>query len=279
MSKRLTKKQRAKTKQNKKQKRLKKLEKLDDKGISRKKWKFTYSPKKFMIVKLILLMLIPIVYFVYSPLLVVIMLLYIGLFYLAIATERSMNKSVIKSNHIKIPKFDSAIALLLVVISLFGSIFGESSGKIGRFSNTLWMKISNVLTNFGSLLTGKRALIGQTRDFGFGTRPTPPEGFVPNREALENMSSQIRPGGRPPIDLDISDIPIEFMFSQILSTVQTVLLVSVVIIGLFSLWITYKKTQKFNIEINELVLDGHISMIDDAKIDEIIEFGEEEQID
>ena len=278
MSKKLTKKQRARKKQQKKEKHVKKLERLDDQGINRKKWKFTYTPKRFIIVKSILIGLIPILYFIYSPLLVIVMVAYIGLFYLAIATERHMNKSVIKSNHIKIPKFDSAIALLVVVISLLGSIFGVSNGRVGRFSNTVWMKFTTSLRNFGSLLTGKRALIGGSRDFGFGTRPEPPEGFIPDGEAFNEMMGPMQ-GGRPDMDIDFSDLPIEFMFSQILSTVQTTLVFAVVVIGLLSLWLTNKKIKKFNIEINEFVIDGHINLISDEDIEKILAFGENEEIE
>ncbi|QWB96301.1 hypothetical protein KHQ89_02375 [Mycoplasmatota bacterium] len=253
---------------------------MDAKGISRKKWKFTYSPNRFIKIKAILILLIPLVYMLYSPLLFIVMLLYVGLFYLAIGTERSMNKSVIKSNHIKIPKYDSAIALLLVVIALLGSIFGVSNGRIGRFSNTIWSKITTSMTNFGSLLTGQRTLFGSNRGFGFGTAPKPPDGFVANASELsENMGDMPRGGGgRPDFDIDITNIPIEFMFSQILSTVQTALIFLVVGVGIFSLWITYKKMKKFEIEINEIVLDGDIHLITDEHIDKIISFGEDEII-
>lgn len=278
MSKKLTKKQKARKKQQKKERHIKKLERLDDQGIQRKKWKFTYTPKRFMIVKSILIGLIPILYFIYSPLLVVVMIAYIGLFYLAMATERHMNKSVIKSNHIKIPKFDSAIALLVVVIALLGSIFGVSGGRVGRFSNTLWMKFTTSLRNFGSLLTGKRALIGGQKGFGFGTQPTPPEGFIPDSEAFNEMMGPM-PGGRPDMDIDFSDLPIEFMFSQILSTVQTALVFAVAVIGLFSLIMTQRKIKRFNIQINEFVIDGDIKLIDDQDIDKILSFGEEELIE
>jgi hypothetical protein len=279
MGRRLTKKQKAYKKKQKKAKKIRKLEAMDAKGLSRKKWKFTYSPQRFLKIKAIAIILIPIVYIVYSPLLVVVMFLYMSLFYFAIGTERSMNKSVIKSNHIKIPKYDSAIALLLVVIGFLGSIFGVSNGRIGRFSNTFWSKVSTSMTNFGSLLTGNRKLFGNQRGFGFGTAPKPPEGFVANASEFSDTLKGAPPagGGRPDFDVDISNIPIEFMFSQILSTVQTVLIFSVVGIGIFSLWMTYRKMKKFELEINEIVLDGDIEMITDDEIDKIISFGVDEK--
>jgi len=280
MGQRLTKKKKAQQKKLKKARKVRKLEKMDSEGISRKKWKFTYSPDKFIKIKIGLIILIPIVYLLYSPLLVVVMLLYIGLFYLAIATERKMNKSVIKSNHIKIPKFDSAIALLLVVIALLGSIFGVSNGRVGRFSNTLWSKITTSLSNFGSLLTGQRALIGRKLSFLFGTAPTPPDGFIASSSEFQNQMGDMPPGGggRPDFNLDITNIPIEFMFSQILSTVQTALVFAVVGVGIFSILMTRKKMKKFEIAINELVLDADIKLISDQDIDKIISFGQPEEI-
>ena len=102
-------------------------EQQDAKCISRKKWNYTMSFKMFLIIKIILILLIPIIYFVYSPLLVVLMLLYVGVFFLARLTERSMNTSVIKTNHIHIPKFDSALALVLIVVAICGILIEMDS--------------------------------------------------------------------------------------------------------------------------------------------------------
>ena len=109
-----------------KKKRILENEVQDAKAISRKKWKFTFSPTLFMLIKLILIILIPIVYFVYSPLLIFIMIAYVGLFFLARLAERNLNKSVIRSNHIHIAKFDSAIALIVVIIALVGTIMSAN---------------------------------------------------------------------------------------------------------------------------------------------------------
>jgi len=120
---------------------------------------------------------------------------------------------------------------------LLGSIFGVSNGRVGRFSNTIWSKITTSMTNFGSLLTGQRSLFGSNRGFGFITAPKLPDGFIANASELsENMADMPRGGGgRPDFDMDITNISIEFMFSQILSTVQTALIFLVVGAGIFSL--------------------------------------------
>lgn len=274
-----SKKQIKRKKQVRKVRKIRKYESQDARGISRKKWKFTYTQKKFIWVKSILLVLIPITYFLYSPLLVVVFICYIGLFFLAIGTERHMNKSVIKSNHIKIPKFDSALALILVVISLFGAIFGVSQGRIGRFSNTLWSKFINSVKNFGSLLTGQRQIFGRLRLFSFGTMPKPPDGFIARPEDFHEMHGDMPPmgGGRPDFEFDLNQIPIEFMFSQILSTILTVMIFMIFGIGILSLFLTIKKIKKFEIAINEPILDSAIMALSDKELDRILSFGEIEE--
>lgn len=265
----------------KKAKKIKKLELQDAQGISRKKWKFTYSPKKFIWIKGITLLLIPVVYFVYSPLLAIVFSAYVALFYFAIGVEHYMNKSVIKSNHIRIPKVDSAIALLLIVVSLLGSVFGVSQERMGRFANTFYTKILTSLKNFGSLLTGQRQLLGRNMGFKFGTMPNPPDDFISLSEEFQALMPQMpnMGGGKPNFDLDISNVPIEFMFSQILSTIQTILIFATVGIGILSLVITVKKIKRFNKIINEPVLDGKIKAFSDEEINRLLSFGEiEEQI-
>ncbi len=279
MAAKLTKAQRAHLRKKHKERKIRKYESQDARGISRKKWKFTYSPKRFIWAKSILIVLIPIFYVIYSPLLVVVMIAYIGLFFLAIGTERQLNKSVIKSNHIKIPKFDSALALILVTISLFGSIFGVSQGRPGRFTNTFSSKIMSGLNNFGSLLTGNRQLFGSIRSFGFGTMPEPPDGFIAHARDFAQMNPDMRPmgGGRPDFNLDMSDLPIEFMFSQILSTIQTVLIFIVVGIGIISLILTIRKIKKFETDINEIIVDQPIMALSPEIIDHVLTFGEVEE--
>ncbi len=103
-----------------KKKRIQIMEQQDAEGISRKRWKHTLNPNIFILIKTILIILIPIIYFVYSPILILVMVSYVGVYFLAQMAEHSLNKSVIRANHIHIFKFDSAIALIIIVISIFG---------------------------------------------------------------------------------------------------------------------------------------------------------------
>lgn len=273
-----TKRQRKQKKEKNKQRQIRKLESLDRRGIARKKWRFVFNFKRFAIFKIALICLIPLIYFVYSPLLVVVIALYVSTFFLAIGVEHALNKSVIKSNHVKIQKYDAAVALVLILIGLFGSIFGMSQGRPGRFSQTIWIKFLDSLRNFGTLLTGNRLLFGDARRFGFGTVGRP-EGFVPNSDAMQDMLADLPPmpsGGRPHFEMDLDNIPIEFMFSQILSTVNTVLVFLVCGLGILSLYYSYKRIKKFNLDINEVIEDGEITMFTDEEINRILSFGEDE---
>ncbi len=186
-------------------KKLQVIEAQDAEGISRKKWSHSMSPTLFVILKIVVLVLIPIVYFVYSPLLIVLMLAYLSFFFLAILTERRMNKSVIKDNQIKLPKFDTAFALIAIVVTIVGvcldSTSNVKSSSLGNLSSDQMMefkldsansssesfdienfdyksaKSSNslqsfvsVLKNLGSMLTGERNVFSSSdsTSFSFG---------------------------------------------------------------------------------------------------------------
>src|SRR5574344_1787287 len=119
-----------------KRKKQQRMEEQDAQGISRKTFNHSISLEFFIAVKILCIASIPILYFVYSPLLIVSVLAYVFLFFISILAERKINKSVIKSNHIKIFKLDSAVALLIIIISLFGvCIGGTNKVKSGNFEN------------------------------------------------------------------------------------------------------------------------------------------------
>ncbi len=63
-----SKKQKLKKKRN--QNKIKKMEKEDSLGISRKKLKGAISEKTFIMLKIISIVSIPLIYFIYSPLLI-----------------------------------------------------------------------------------------------------------------------------------------------------------------------------------------------------------------
>ncbi len=282
MGRKLSKGQRTKLREKHKKSKIKRLESLDRQGLSRKKYSFKMKPKRFFTLKIIGIISIPVVYFVYSPILFLVMIYFIAMFFFAIATEHSLNKSVIRSNHVKIPKYDSAIALVLLCVSFFGTIYSSAQTKIGMFTNTVSMQITQFFNNFGSLLTGRRTIFGSTRDFQFGSMERPDD-FIANRaDMMEKFGSMERPdgdfagfAGRPPrVELNMDDLPIEFMFSQLLSTIATVLLVALGVFAIVSLISTIKKIKRFNEEQDEVIVDSKILILDDDLIEKVLDFGE-----
>ena len=277
-------------------------EKQDAAGLSRKKWKFTCPPKVFLWIKLGLTVLLPVVYFVYSPLLVVVMALYVGLFFLARMAEHAMNKSVIRKNHISIPKFDSAVALLAILIALVGgvmsatektqapqfkdfaqiSVDGAIGGRFQKMQQKMkWNRFWKNLENFGSLLTGNRNLFESEKKFSFSAME-PPEDFnaeFPEMPDFPDMPEGFSPPqfGSPPggFDFNISDLPIAYVASSALSTVNTVLVFSVMGLGFISLLVIYVKKRKFERMINEVILEDKITLLSDEELATILSFGED----
>ena len=298
-----------------KTKKQQRMEEQDALGISRQKWKHTMSLKLFVILKFACIVSIPIVYFVYSPLLVVCMGFYVSLFFLSIMAERRVNISVIRSNHIKIPKFDSAIALIIIVISLFGIFLsGTNKVKQANFSesprfeqisninfkgirkNSVLRTIKTKVKNFGSLLTGERSIFGDGKS-EFGTK-RPPSNFPTDKSDIpSDISGRFPSGGssgtgdynredvfcedfdfsnrpqRHKFDFSMSDLPVEFMFSSIISTLNTILIFSTCGFGLLSLLALYLKIRKFNKRINEVLVETTVTLTDE-EIDKILDFGE-----
>lgn len=283
-----------------KKKRIQIMEEQDAKGISRKKWKFTISPTLFIIIKLILIILIPIVYFVYSPLLILVMIAYVSLFFLARFAEHSLNKSVIRANHIHIMKFDSFIALLVIIIAFAGS-FSSINNKnkqsaFGGFNSTQvsemlgnksvrnikksnkTSQVQTYFTNFFTLLTGERNVFeSNEKEFNFGTMK-PPSDFVANKEDLENKMDK-EMGGRPKggggYKMSIDDIPLEYVTSSTISTINMFLIFSVSGVGLISLICIYLKKKKFEREMEEVVIEGKIEMLSSGELEKILSFGED----
>ncbi len=293
-----------------KKKKQYRMEQQDVEGISRKQWKHTVSLELFVFLKILCIMLIPIMYFVYSPLLVVCMLAYFGLYFLTPLVERTINTSVIKKNHIKVPKLDSALALIIIVVALFGVCLGGTNQvKQAKFDNmpqfgnvreidfdearqdSWWDDIVTDIKNFGSLLTGERSVsVSNRRQFGM---VKPPENFVASKKDLPDVEWSQSMGGmpnfggleggmpnfgggrpqRPNIDFSIEDIPVEYMFSSIVSAVSTVLIFSVSAFGILSLLLLAYRLKKFDKTMNETITIDNVNLTDE-EIDKILSFGE-----
>ena len=183
----------------------------------------------------------------YSPLLVVLMLLDVGVFFLARLTARSMNTSVIKTNHIHIPKFDSALALVLIVVAICGILIEMDS--------------STKFADFGALLTGQRNPLEKVFNF----------------IKVNNLPPSIETDQKGSVEIDIYDLldklPIKFVASTTLSTTCTVLVFSIAGVSALSLLYIYFKRKKFNRVMNAVVYD-EAPLLTDKTLNEILSFGE-----
>lgn len=256
-------------------KKIRTMERQDALGISRKRRRFVLSPRAFTIIKLALIAAIPIVYFVYSPLLIFVMILYAAAFFAAYATENKMNTSVIKSQHIKIAKFDCAIALVVIIIAVCGGFMSlttkmqksfkdfapdDSSFSQSDFFEKMEKRMSTQmalrnLKQFGSCLTGERNVFKTKDKFLFGGENPPPSG-----EERPNF----------PGKFSMSDIPLSYISSTTLSTACTVLIFSVAGVGLLSLAGMYYKKSKRNAFMSTTVISGKIALLDDDALNKIL---------
>ena len=290
-----------------KKKKLHRMEMQDAQGISRKKWKHTMPPNLFIAIKLVLIILIPIVYFAYSPLLIFVFMAYVSLFFMARLAERSLNKSVIRSNHIHISKFDSGVALIIVLIALFGGLLsttkknqsskfeGMPETEFSQFRGNMdfdeikkqatLSQIKSSLKSIGSLLTGERNIFAEEQQFNF-TPAKPPEDFISDKSEIPEMPEDFDfdfenmgdfPFGGRGMDFKFSmdNIPLNYVGSSTLSTINTILIFSVAGLGLCSLLSIYLKKRKFEREMNEVIVEGKIKMLDISELERILSFGEE----
>lgn len=224
----ISKKSSAVKKQRAKRKKIHRKEKEDSEGFVRKKHKRDMSPNVYYISKFALIVLIVIIYFVYSPLLLPLCLIYAGYYFLAFLAERRMNLHVHRDNHNKIFKLDSTIISITILISFGSSLFSNvrSIGG-GKGGNMQGMQFASI----GSMLTGVRNAFRQQSSFGFGSLPSD----------FQAPSGGGRPeaGSRP--DFSLSDLPLEFAFSQILSSViQFLIFTALILGGITTGWYLYK---------------------------------------
>ena len=223
-------------------------EQQDAKCISRKKRNFTLSYKAFVAIKIMLIILVPVVYFVYSPLLVALMVAYLGCFFMARMTERGMNKSVIKSNHIHIPTFDSALALVVIIVALCVVLLDSAP----------------TFDNFAALMTGQRNVFDSI--FKFGTVEDKP--LPPNIAGTLDMSHFVK------LEDILNNLPTKQVISTSRSTITTVLVFFVMGVSALSLFYVNFKRKKLNRVMNEVIVDEKLLLSND-EIDEILSFGEE----
>lgn len=237
-------------------KRVHRIEIDDDLGIKRtKKKKFVLPIKTYTTIKLCLIIAIPVVYFLCSPLLLVVMLAYSGLLIATHSIEKEYNKGLKKDLQTELPKTDSILCILVVIIAVVCVAFSSFSAtqKVSPFegmteaeieevidlptfdkTDMFWRKIERSLKSIATLSTGTRYLFQSEKTFGRGKGPgggmegmEPPENFTP--------PSGITGGAPPDMNEMLQDMPFSMAFESIIKAVNTGMLVIVCIVGLASL--------------------------------------------
>ena len=158
---------------------IRRMEVEDDLGIKRGTKKSLAVPDKvYILIKIILIAAIPVVYFICSPLLVVVVLAYFGLIIITNNIEKNYNLGSKKELHIHLPKTDSLLCLLLVLVTVVGVVVSSVSMtqrssmfegfddsqledviEEGDFSSAdfVWMQVWTKAKDFGTLMTGNRS--------------------------------------------------------------------------------------------------------------------------
>ncbi len=229
------------------------LEIEDDNCIQKKKKTgFRLSMKTYRTIKLALIIAIPVVYFVYSGLL---FFVFAGLGATVVLTnvkEKEFNKGLKKELQSTLPKGDSLLAILVIILSIVSIIFSVSTSSQRKsifqgFNETeikasiqdfdfefdkgdmIWREIQNQLRNLGNLSTGERVFFQETRRFGMMGKGMPPEGAEPPAD-MGNMPT-------PPKDMSemMDEIPFSILFSSILKSLNTGLVFLVAGVGVITL--------------------------------------------
>ncbi len=229
------------------------LEIEDDNCIQRKKSTgFRFSMKIYRRIKLGLIIAIPVVYFVYSGLLFFVFAALALMLILTNKKEKEFNKGLKKELQSSLPKGDSLLAILVIVLSLVSIVFSVATSSqrksmfqgfdqteieeaIGDFDfefdkgDMVWREIKNQLRSLGNLSTGERVFFQEARRFGMMGGGMPPEGIQPPAD----MGSM----PEPPKDISemMDEIPFNVLFSSILKSINTGLVFLVAAVGVFAL--------------------------------------------
>ncbi len=226
------------------------------------------SFKAYGILRICLLVALPVVYFLCSPFIMVVLLAWIALLFITRSLEKNYNAGLKKDLCTKLPKTDSVLCILLVILVAVsvtvsslstttrktpfdGMTSEEMQEKLDDFdfddSKFVWIGIESKLKDIGSVMTGTRWLFQEERGFrgglggGFGGKSDmgnfqPPEGMEPPT------------GGKPDMSEMLSNMPFSMVFSSIVKAVSTGMLIAIVVVGILSL----RKMSKLDLSDEEL---------------------------
>ena len=219
---------------------IRRMQKQDALGISRKKREYLHIDRRlYRTVKIAFAVLIPVMFFLYSPLLILVVLAYFVTVCIFNANaEKEMNENYRSDCHVRMPRCDLIVAGIVLGVTVVGIVLSEilsrsAGGMLGSFSDEeledfigsgkfpggmsgTWFKVRESLTDLGSLMTGERSLFFS---FRIGMQP-PPGGFGGG-------------GGMP--DISLSDLPLSFVFSTLFSVLNSIFVFAVAGLALLSL--------------------------------------------
>ncbi len=225
------------------------------------------SFKAYRIIRICLIAALPVVYFLCSPFIIAVLLAWIVLLFITRSLEKNYNAGLKKDLCTKLPKTDSVLCILLILLVgvsvTISSVSTTSRGtpfdgmtseqmqeRLDDFdfddSKFVWMRIENKLKDIGSVMTGTRWLFQEERSFrggpggGFGGGGKgdfePPEGMEPPS------------GGKPDMNEMLSNMPFSMVFQSIVKAVSTGILIAILIVGILSL----RKMSKLHLSDEEL---------------------------
>ena len=261
MSRVLSRSKKRKKREQIKNKKIKKMESQDSKGILRTKIEGGMNPKIFIILKVISGVLILFFYIFFSPLLILAIIFNIFMILFASKTEKKINHTFIKRNHLKIIKLDSIISIIVILITICGVAI-NSNNKRPTFGNNIGIKIVEEIKNTGSCLTGNRSVFGKCLGMHFGTKDFDPSKMPMGMKEPPKMK-----------DIDFSHIPLEIILSKMISSINTIFIFLIPVVDGFTIYIFIRKKKKFIENMNYKVENQRV--LSDSEFEELFMYGYE----
>lgn len=240
----------------------------DSRGISRRKKGVTITFEKYNFLKFLAVFLIPLSYILFSDWLYLVMIFYIATAAFAVMAERHINRSLVRTSHFKLPKADCILAIIVLVLAFvaaFGSLLTSQTHTGSTQTSSTLMEMWD---NFTTLMSGRRnifTMLGMSVIIGVVGPPSNAPSGPPPRHGSGGLLS-----------FDLDDLPLEYLSSQLMTVIITVLTFAIPVIGLISVLYSNRKYEKFQIDMRTDLPDEEITLLGDAELDVLLSFGEEQ---
>ena len=228
---------------NSKKDAIRRMQKQDALGIKRRKKNYIHIDRHvYRIFKIVSAVVIPVLFFLYSPALIAAVVAYAAVVCVFnVNAEREMNDNYRADCCVKMPRYDVAVAALIVALTVVGLIVSQClsknvGGMLDDFSSEEledfmdggklpfnfsggWFKVREILIDLGSLMTGERSLFSSLT---IGMQAPPDFGGGGG-------------GGMPMPEISLTDLPLSFVFSTLFSTLNSIFVFAVAALALLSL--------------------------------------------